>query len=369
MSTNFNHIPHKGIQTLSPYKPGKPIVEVVREFGISDIIKLASNENAQGCSPAVLETLHRLPEDIISYYPSALNHPLYDKLAEKWNISRNQLIIANGSDSIFQFVLMAFALHTERHMLTHEYAFVTYQILSQALGIPFYNVPSGPDWQVDMDALIQQCTDKTGVIFIANPNNPTGKLVASDILLKLLDNIPESTIVVLDEAYYEYAASFYTANSIDWLNRYKNLVITRTFSKAYGLAGLRLGYAMAHPEIIALLHKVQLPFAVNQVALEAGLAALEDTDFLQTTLQTNAQGLQQMLHGLEALKMTVLSAPTGNFVTMDCQQDSTTLYQKLLEQGIITRPLHPYNMPRHLRITIGTAEQNARFLNVLREIL
>jgi len=368
MSTDFYQIPHKGIQTLSPYKPGKPIIEVAREFGITDIIKLASNENALGCSDKVLEVLHTLPADIVSYYPSAMNHVLYDKLAKKLGVSKDQLIIANGSDSIFQFVLMAFALHTKRHMLTHEYAFVTYQILAQGLGIPFMQVASGEHWQVDIEAIIKQCTDKTGVIFIANPNNPTGILIDSKALQTLLENIPESTIVVLDEAYFEYAQPFYNVNSLDWLAKHKNLVITRTFSKAYGLAGLRLGYGIGNPDIIAVLQKIQLPFAVNQVALEAGSVALDDETFLQKTLATNQKGLQQVLHGLEALHITSLPAPTGNFVTIECQKDGLEIYQQLLAKGIIVRPLHPYNMPKHLRITVGTTEQNSRLLDALRAI-
>jgi histidinol-phosphate aminotransferase len=198
---------------------------------------------------------------------------------------------------------------------------------------------------------------------LANPNNPTGLMIKPGKIKKLLENIPKTTLLVLDEAYYEYANP--EINSISWLEEHPNLVITRTFSKAYGLAGVRLGYAIANEAIISILHKLQMPFAVNQVALVAGLAALNDAVFLKKTLELNRQGMEQMRSGLEALHLKSFPSD-ANFVTFDCEKDGLSVYQQLLEKGIIVRPLHAYGMPNHLRVTIGTAEQNTRFLKALR---
>jgi histidinol-phosphate aminotransferase len=367
MAVDFHQLPHAGIRTLTPYKPGKPIVEVAREFGLKDIIKLASNENPLGCSPRVMEALSALPNHLLATYPSAINHPLQEKLAAHLNTEPNQLILSNGSDYIYLLLFMAFALHTNKHVLTHDYAFSTYQIQAQGLGIPVVSAKIQANWQVDIQQLIDTCTKDTGLICLANPNNPTGTFIPESGILKLLDNIPESTLLVLDEAYYEYVQQDQKMDSIAWLKRYPNLVITRTFSKAYGLAGLRLGYAIANPDIISLLQKLQLPFAVNQIALEAGFVALDDAAFMEKTLQSYVSGMAQMRNGLCRLDIEHIPS-TANFVTVDCAKDGLPIYQALLAQGVIVRPLHAYNMPNHIRVTIGTEEQNTRFLKALQTI-
>lgn len=365
MPIDFHQLPHAGIRNLTPYKPGKPIVEVAREFGLGDIIKLASNENPLGCSPAALSALQTLSPALLASYPSAINHPLYEKLAKKHGITPQQLILSNGSDYIFLLLMMGFALHNGKHILTHDYAFSSYQIQAQGLGIPVTSSGLHPDWQVDIDQLIANCNADTALIFLANPNNPTGLLIPQTEVKRLLENIPETTLLVLDEAYHEYAQL--EINSLSWLETHPNLVITRTFSKAYALAGLRLGYAIANVAIIEILHKLQLPFAVNQAALAAGLAALEDEDFLGKTLEVNHQGMQQLLLGLEQVGLSAFPS-AANFITFSCNKDSTDTYQALLQQGIIVRPLHAYNMPEYIRVSAGTTEQNARFLKALATI-
>lgn len=366
MAVNFQQLPHPGIRSLVPYKPGKSIEELAREKGIneSDIIKMASNENPLGCSPLALEAFRKMSPHVLAMYPSPLNHPLMPKLANKLKINTNQLFVSNGSDYIYTILLNCFALHHDKHVITHDHAFSTYAIQAHTLNIPVHSVAVNSDWQVNIDNLIQAFNSKTGIIFLANPNNPTGILISQKEIKRLLEHIPESTLLVLDEAYYEYAASQLSCNSIEWLAQHPNLVITRTFSKIYGLAGVRLGYAMAHPSIIELMQRIQLPFTVNQVALTTAHAALDDEQFLQLSLQTNAEGMLQMKQGFEQLNINYLPSAC-NFLTFDCKEDSMLLYNYLLDRGIIVRPLHPYKMNNYLRVTVGTKEQNNRFLDTL----
>jgi histidinol-phosphate aminotransferase len=363
----YDLFPHAGIQQLQPYKPGKSIAELAREQGLSDIIKLASNENPLGCSPRVQELLAQIsPTEIIAIYPSPVIHPLMDRLAKFLGIDTQALFLSNGSDYLYNILLMCFCLHQQKHLLTHQYAFSTYEIQAQSLGIPVVKVATH-NWEVLVDDLIAACTAETGLICLANPNNPTGIMIPPGEMKRLLDNIPESTLVVIDEAYYEYSQLHCPYDSIAWLKQYPHLVLTRTFSKIYGLAGLRLGYAMANPEIIQLLRRVQLPFMVNQLAMSAGVTALEDQDFVQRTLTLTQYGLGQLREGLEASGYACLPS-AGNFISFDCGQDGLPIYQQLLNQGIIVRPLHPYQMNQYLRVSVGTEAQIQRFLTALRGI-
>lgn len=365
MGIDFKLLPHEGIRSLVPYKPGKAIEELAREKNLTDIIKLASNENPLGCSPMALEALRAMSPHLIATYPAPINHVLVDKLAGKLNVNPKQVFLSNGSDYIYSMLLNCFALHTNKHILVHDYTFSTYAIQANTFNIPVKSVPINDRWEVNIDTLIEACTEDTGILFFANPNNPTGVLTSQSELKRLLANIPASTILVLDEAYYEYAAAHIEDNSINWLDQYPNLVITRTFSKIYGLAGLRLGYAIANPDIIALLQRVQLPFSVNQAVLNAASAAVDDADFIKRSLANNQQGMQQMCSGLDALGVQYIPS-SCNFITFDCKDDALLLYNYLLDRGIIVRPLHPYNMPNYMRVTIGTEPQNARFLAAIR---
>lgn len=364
MTIDFQQLSHAGIQNLVPYKPGKSIEELAKEKGITDIIKLASNENPHGCSPLALKALQAMPSQLIATYPSPINHPLIPKLAAKHAVNADNIFVSNGSDYLFGILMTSFALHTDKHILIHDYAFSTFAIQAHTLKIPVKSVPIAADWQVDIQAVIEACNDNTSIIFIANPNNPTGQLIAQEKIRQLLEAIPSKTILVLDEAYFEFAAAGYSCNSIDWLNAYPNLVVTRTFSKIYGLAGLRLGYAISNPEIIAIMRRVQLPFSVNQAALTCADAALDDGDFIRLSLQTNEAGMQQISAGLSKLNLSYIPS-VCNFITFDCKEDGIRLYNYLLDRGIIVRPLHPYRMDNFIRVSIGTKEQNTRFLNAL----
>lgn len=367
MTVDYQTFPHEGIRKLTPYKPGKSIIELRKEQGIRDIIKLASNENPLGCSPLVKKALADMPESLVAGYPAPLIHPLMTKLASKLTIDEDCLLVSNGSDFIYNLLLASFALHRGKHLLTHDYAFSTYQIQANALGIPTHSVPIDAHWNVHVDALINACNEETGLICLANPNNPTGRLIPKEDIKRLIEKTPLETLIVIDEAYFEFSYDAQGYNAIDWLPEHPNLVLTRTFSKAYGLAGLRLGYAIANPSIINILRRVQLPFMINQAALLAGEAALDDQAFVEKTLELNRQGMAQMTAGLEALGLNYIPS-LCNFISVDFQEDALPIFEHLLTQGIIVRPLHPYNMANHLRVSIGTHEQNSRFLNALRGV-
>lgn len=364
MPCDYDALPHVGIQTLVPYIPGKSADVLAREKGCTNIIKLASNENPLGCSPRVTEALSQLTGQQLATYPMSINHPLREKLAKKLGVDPSMVTLGNGSDSLFCLLLTCFALHTGRHILTHDYAFSSYAIQARTQGIPVIITRVNNNWAVDMDAMIAACNEKTALVFIANPNNPTGLRVDDADIERLLNAIPVTTLLVLDEAYCEFDRNCRQGASIALLKKHPNLVITRTFSKAYGLAGLRLGYAIAHPQITALLYRIQLPFVVNIAAMIAAEAALDDDDFIQQTIEMTEHGFTQLQNGLNVLGLPCRHTAT-NFITVDCGIDSMPLYHALQDHGIIVRPLHPYGLKHYLRVTIGTNEHVNRFLDAL----
>lgn len=368
MNFNFKHLSHLGIQELAPYIPGKSAELLAKEQKLTDIIKLASNENPLGCSPQVHQALSALTPAQIATYTVSAQHPFRNQLAHFLNLDSEMVLLSNGSDTIFNLALVCFALHTGRHMLTHEAAFIQYEIQAKTLGVPTIHAPLNDDKTVNIDALIENCTHQTGIIFLANPNNPTGLLIPQAEIYRLLSHIPPQVIVVLDEAYHEYVPTKEQSNHQKLLEKFPNLIITRTFSKAYGLAALRLGYAMANPSLIELIYRIQLPFIVNQAAMTAGSAALLDQNFIQSTLKLNQEGMHQVKHGLAQLEVSQLPS-AGNFITIYSDYDAKVIDQLLQNQGIIVRPLNPYGLKQYLRVTIGTELQNTRFLNALSHCL
>lgn len=367
MGSEFTTLSHRGIQVLSPYIPGKSIEEVRKETGISNIIKLASNENPFGCSPKVIEVLQNSDPIQIARYPAEAHHPLRQQLSDFLQVPTNMLSLANGSDSLFGVLLTGFALLVDKHMITHDYAFNTYAIQSHTLGVEVVTLAM-KNWTIDVDAVIAACTAKTALIFIDNPSNPVGSVLPLADIEKILLNIPKTTLLVLDEAYYEFLPPN-SMHSIPLLKKYRNLIITRTFSKAYGLAGLRLGYAIADPEITEVIQKVHLPFTANILALNAASAALSDQAFVQHTQQHVARERQAMMELLDAKKIHYLP-PNSNFITIECGQDrAVSMAQEFQERGIIIRPLHPYGMNSYIRVSIGTTEQNQRFIREFFDIL
>ena len=360
MSCEYTNLPHRGIQVLSPYVPGKSIEEVAKEYGIGNIIKLASNENAFGCSPKVIEAFQNVDPILVARYPAEAHHPLRQQLSDFLQVPPNMLSLANGSDSLFGVLLTGFALLQDKQMLTHDYAFNSYAIQAHTLGVEVVLLAL-QNWQVNVESLLAACTPKTALIFIDNPSNPIGSVLDINAIEQILLNIPKTTMLVLDEAYIEFLPPG-SMPSLELLKKYRNLIITRTFSKAYGLAGLRLGYAIADPEITTIIQKIHLPFTANILAMQAASAALSDQAFIQKTQEHVARERQAMTELLDARQIRYIP-PSSNFITIECGQDGAVdMAQKLQERGVIIRPLHTYGLNSHLRVTIGTTEQNQRFM-------
>ncbi|MEJ2591723.1 MAG: histidinol-phosphate transaminase [Candidatus Thiodiazotropha sp.] len=361
----FIDIAAPGISELKPYLPGKPLSELERELGITHSIKLASNENPLGASPKVAEAIAAALPDI-ARYPDGGGFELRQALAARHNLDAACVTLGNGSNDVLDMVARVF-LSPGTESLFSQYAFAVYPICSQSVGADLVVAPAS-DYGHDLSAMRQCVGPRTRVVWIANPNNPTGTWLAADALHAFIASLPANVIVVLDEAYTEYVAPADYADGTRWLGEFPNLIVTRTFSKAYGLASLRLGYALSHPDIADLLNRVRQPFNVNSLAQVAGLAALEDQDFIAQAVEVNRRGMAQLIAGLEQLGLDYIPS-VGNFLTVDFARPAGAIDQALLQRGCITRPLANYGMPNHLRITIGLEAENTRLLNSLREVL
>ena len=354
-----------GVQKLIPYTPGKPVEELERELGLSQIVKLASNENPLGPSLRVRQAIEAAVSEI-SRYPDGNGFRLKTALARKWNVGLEQITLGNGSNEILELVARTF-LTPDLNVVFSQHAFAVYPLVTQAVGASAHVVPAnryGPD----LAAMREAVDDNTRLLFIANPNNPTGTLLPADELEAFIADLPQHVICVLDEAYYEYVDPRVRADSIAWLDKYPNLLITRTFSKAYGLAGLRVGYGLASKEMTDLLNRVRQPFNNNSLALAAAEAALDDDDYLQQTVSLNNAGMQQLVQAFTELQLDWI-ASAGNFVSVDFKQDAQPIYQALLERGVIVRPVANYEMPTFLRISIGTEAENQQFIAALTDVL
>lgn len=366
MTNHLFDLAHKSIRHIAPYQPGKPINELRRELGIQDIIKLASNENPLGPSPQAMAAAQQSLAEI-ALYPDANGFELKTALSTFLQVDTRQITLGNGSDSLFSLIAQAFVAPGQE-MIVAQYAFVTYTIIAHSVQAKLVTVPAR-DWGHDLTAMAQAVTPNTRLIFIANPNNPTGTWVDTETLLQFLTQLPKDVLVVLDEAYYEYAANQPGyPNGVLLQQQFPNLIVTRTFSKVYGLAGLRVGYALAHSEVTDILNRVRLPFNVSTPALAAATAAIADQAFVQTTLAMNQQGREQLAHGFSQMGLDYLPSP-GNFFTLHVGEHAATIFQSLLRLGVIVRPLANYAMPEHLRITIGLPHENARLLDSLQKVL
>jgi len=354
-----------GVQKLIPYKAGKPIEELERELGLAQITKLASNENPLGPGKKALAAIKAaLPG--LALYPDGSGFMLKQALAGKYAVDARQITLGNGSNEILELVARAF-LSPEFEVIFSQHAFAVYPIVTQALGATAVVAP-GLNYGHDLDAMLQRVTDKTRLVFIANPNNPTGTLLSQTSLERFIGALPDTCVCVLDEAYFEFVSNAESINSIDWLNKYPNLLITRTFSKAYGLAGLRVGYGLSSPELADILNRVRQPFNNNTLALVAAEAALADDEHLQKTITVNSLGMQQLTDGFKVLGLEWIPS-AGNFVAVDVKRAGQPVYEALLRKGVIVRPVGNYEMPNHLRISIGTKEQNQLFLKALSDTL
>jgi histidinol-phosphate aminotransferase len=365
-STNpFLSITAQGIPGLNPYVPGKPISELERELGISGSVKLASNENPLGCSDKARAAIQgELAE--VARYPDGGGFALRTALAEKHAMDASCITLGNGSNDVLDMVARVF-LEPGTESLFSQHAFAVYPICSQAVGATLKVAPAKA-YGHDLEAMGALVNELTRVIWIANPNNPTGTWLPSGELRAFMGSVPPNVIVVVDEAYVEYVREPDYPDASEWLGDFPNLIVTRTFSKAYGLAGLRVGYALSHPDIADLLNRVRQPFNVNSMALAAAAAALEDQAFIQRAVEKNREGMEQLCSGFTEMGLTFIPS-VGNFITVDVQRPGAKVDQALLREGCITRPVAAYGLPNHLRISVGLAEENRRVLETLKKVL
>ena len=375
MSEDFLSLANSGVQKLRPYQAGKPTDELERELGITNIVKLASNENPLGLSDSVKAALQNELSGL-TRYPDANGFYLKQALATKYAVDINQVTLGNGSNDLLELIARAF-VSSEDQVMFAEHAFVVYPLVTQAIGAQAV-VVKAKDYGHDLTAMAAAITDKTKLIFIANPNNPTGTFLEQDEIKDFLNKVPSSVLVVLDEAYFEYAAEERRGNAIAWIADFPNLIVSRTFSKGYGLAGLRVGYSISHPDIADILNRVRQPFNCNALALKAAETILKDEKYLADSVALNNAGMKDLCAFFDANKLQYIPS-MGNFITVnvgnffdDKTADKKTgdeVYQQLLLEGVIVRPITGYGLPNHLRISIGTEAENQRFKQALTSVL
>lgn len=365
MTCDFIALANSGVQKLSPYQTGKPIDELKRELGLDDIIKLASNENPLGCSPRAVEAITAELMQI-GRYPDGNGFNLKQAIQQKFGFELNQMTLGNGSNDILELVARAYIAEGESAVYS-QHAFAVYPLAVQAVGGIGIEVPA-KNYGHDLVAMAAAITANTKVVFIANPNNPTGTWFSRGEFEAFMVQVPEQVLVVLDEAYVEYVTDAGFINGFDYIARYPNLIVSRTFSKAYGLASLRVGYAIASPDVTNVLNRVRQPFNVNSFALAAATASLADEGFVAQSCELNSAGMKQLEAGLTALGLAYIPSK-ANFIAFDCGRPGVPVFQALLQKGVIVRPVANYGMPNFLRVSIGLESENARFLEALRLVL
>jgi histidinol-phosphate aminotransferase len=363
-----------GVKALHPYEPGKPISELERELGLTGIIKLASNENPLGTSPKALAAM-RGALDETALYPDGNAFALKRALADHHGTEPSHVLVATGSDHILEMIARAY-LGAGRSTVISRYGFAVYTIVSQAAGAELRYTDALPvdhptqPYGHDLDKMAAAITADTRVVFIANPNNPTGTWVGKQELTAFLEKVPSDCLVLLDEAYFEFASGF-TKDYPDGsalLSRFPNLIVMRTFSKIYGLAGARVGYALATPKLVEVLNRVRLSFNPNSIGQVGAAAALGDSEHLNKTLELNRTELPKLDAGLKALGLKTIPS-ICNFVTADMGRPGRPVFQALLKEGVIVRPLDNYGMTDHLRMSVGLKDQNLRLLEALKKVL
>ncbi len=360
-----------GVQGLRPYMPGKPVDELERELGISNIIKLASNENPLGPSPLAQAAAQAALSEL-GRYPDGNGFALRQALAAHHALGAERIVLGNGSNDVLEMIARAF-LGPGRNAVLSEYAFAVYPLASQAVGAELRiatALPRNDEMPLghDLAALLTLVDENTGVVFIANPNNPTGTWLPPSAIDDFLTALPSNVIVVLDEAYFEYMAPELRPDSRGLLEKFANLIVTRTFSKVHGLAALRIGYGLSSAVVIDLLNRVRQPFNTNTVAMAAALASLADQDHVARSVETNAAGMRLYAEELPRMGLNFLPSQ-GNFLAVDFQREAQPIFDALLREGVILRPMGSYQLPTFLRITIGTEEENQRCLSALRKLL
>jgi histidinol-phosphate aminotransferase len=354
------------VRSIAPYQPGKPISELERELGITGIVKLASNENPLGASSAAMAAMKEAIKTI-ALYPDGNGFDLKDALIKRYGVTHANVTLGNGSNDLLELAARAFLSPGDKAVYS-AHAFAVYALATQAVGATGFSVPATPGYGHDLPAMLKMAkAKKAKVIFIANPNNPTGTFLSGDELLAFLRGLPPEILVVLDEAYNEYLPLENRYDSVVWLKEFPNLIISRTFSKAYGLAGLRVGFALAHEQVTDMMNRVRQPFNVNSVAQAAAVAALRDVSFVKKTFELNRTGMAQITDGLTKLGLEYIPS-YGNFVAFRIT-NATAMYRRLLELGVIIRLIANYDMPDWLRVSIGLESENAKFLHALKHAI
>ncbi len=356
----------ESIKNLAPYSPGKSIEETQRELGLNKVIKLASNENPLGASRLVQKAISEACSQI-HRYPDAKAFQLKQAYAEFVNVHPDQLLFGNGSNEIINLLIQTYCLPGDA-ILVSQSSFIAYKICAKALNIHVDEIPLKEDLSIDIQKIAKHWNTQHKIIFLPNPNNPTGAILSKHELLFLLDYLKDQkeVLVVLDEAYFEYVRDKEYPNGIELLETYPNLIVLRTFSKAYGLAGLRLGVAIGACENLTYVSRVRQPFSVNALALEAGIAALKDQDHIEQSKKVVWEGLDYLYKELKRLRITYWKSE-GNFVLIDVKREG--IFEKLLKEGLILRPVKIYGLETHLRLSVGLKEENQRAIAILEKVL
>ncbi|MBF0784638.1 histidinol-phosphate transaminase [Muribacter muris] len=361
----YINIVNEGVKSLSPYQAGKPIEELERELGISNIVKLASNENPFGLPDSAKQAILAQLNDL-TRYPDANGFALKQAISQKFGVSPTQITLGNGSNDLLELFAHTFA-GEEDEIIYSQYAFIVYPLVTKAINAVAREIPANT-WGHDLDGFLQAITPKTKLIYLANPNNPTGTFLSHQQIAEFLAKVPEQVIVVLDEAYTEFTEPSKRVDSFGLLQKHANLIICRTLSKAYGLAGLRIGYAVSNAEIADLLNRVRQPFNCNSLALAAAVAVIQDDQFIAAVAENNRREMQRYEAFCQQHQLNYIPS-MGNFITIDFNRPAQPIYDALLREGIIVRPIAGYGMPNHLRISIGLPAENERCLAALRRVL
>lgn len=371
MSNSFLELAAPGVRGLNPYQPGKPITELEREHGVRDIVKLASNENPLGPGARALAAVRGALGEL-ARYPDANGFELKQALAARHGLPLESVTLGNGSNDLLVLLAESF-LVPGLEAVYSRYAFAVYPLAVQATGAEHRvaeALPAGHPQALghDLEAMTALVGPRTRLVFIANPNNPTGTWLDADALERFIAGLPKHVIVVVDEAYFEYVQEAGYPDASQWLERYPGLVVTRTFSKAFGLAGLRIGYALSSPAVAEILNRVRQPFNVNSLAQAAAVAALEDREHLANSVELNRIERERVALACAAHGLQVIPS-VGNFILADMRREARGVYESLLREGVIVRPVANYGLPQHLRISIGTPAENDRFIGALDRVL
>ncbi len=355
------------LKKLVPYQPGKPIEETKREFGLSQVYKLASNENPLGPNPRVLEACKKVFSEL-HRYPDGASMDLRKAMSEFYGLDGSQLAFGNGSDELISLLMRIYCIgFPNANVLMPEMSFIAYKIAAKTHQLRVIESPLKPRFEVDVDALMKAWTPETRMIFLANPNNPTGTYLSGADIRKLLDFAEaRETLVVIDEAYFEYARAQDYLSALSLLPDYKCLAVFRTFSKAYGLAGLRLGVLISSTEVIDLVNRIRSPFNLNAFVQVAAIEAIRDQDYVERSQKMTWEGLDFLHSSLKAMGYDPISSQ-ANFLLFDAKEPARELYDRLLRKGVIVRPVGNYGLPTHLRVSVGLKEENAFFLNALKD--